>query len=105
MLNGTPIYDIKPYIPCSDSVQNAKYGFAEREQAYKLEVLIEDKLANKIPTDKRDALYGILADDPRPAYQNDENRIYGMKFAELEIKFTVCKNKLEVKSIEKATKK
>lgn len=105
MLNGTPIYDIKPYIPYSDSVQNAKYGFAEREQTHKLEVLIEDEQANKIPADKRDALYGILADDPRPAYQDDENRIYGMKFAEFEIKFTVCKNKLEVKSIEKATKK
>ncbi len=102
MLSGTPIYDIKPYIPYTDSIPNAEYGFAERENAHKLKVLISNGLYEKIPFQNREALLGILADDPRPAYQNDENRIYGMEFAGLEIKFSVYGCDLQVKSIEKA---
>ncbi len=99
MLSGTPIYDIKPYIPYTDSVPNAEYGFAEREKSHRLNVLIADELCEKIPHQKREALLGILADDPRPAYQNDESRIYGMEFAGLEIKFSVCGSDLQIKSI------
>lgn len=101
MLSGTPIYDIKPYIPYTDSIANAEYGFAERERAHKLNVLISNELSEKVPAEKREALLGILADDPRPAYQNDESRIYGMKFAGLEIKFSVCGGDLQVKGIQK----
>lgn len=99
MMDGTPIYDIKPYLPYADCHPEATGGFAEATTDYALKVLIPEEWLNVIPEEKREALTGILSQDPRPSYQkNDTERIYGFEFAGLEIKFqvkgdviTVCK--------------
>lgn len=96
MLDGSPVFDIKPYIPYTDSVPDADSGFAEDNKSFALNVEINADLAKRLPENKRQALLKILADDPRPAYQNDENRIYGFEYAGFEIKFCVKKNVLEV---------
>ncbi|MBO4769845.1 MAG: tRNA (N6-threonylcarbamoyladenosine(37)-N6)-methyltransferase TrmO [Clostridia bacterium] len=88
LLNGTPIYDIKPYLPSADRIENAAGGYADEFTGYKLEVIIDDKLKPLIPPDKLDALIGCLAEDPRPSYQSD-GREYGMSYAGLEIRFRV----------------
>lgn len=93
MMSGTPIYDIKPYIAYSDSVADAISGFAEKEKDYRLEVEVPQELLSKLPYDKQNTLIEILADDPRPSYQNDEQRIYGFRFAGYEIKFRVQSKK------------
>lgn len=89
MLDGTPIYDIKPYIPYADCVPEAVGGFADEVKDYSLEVDFPKELLEKIPPEKREALTEILSGDPRPQYHNDEGRIYGMKFSDYEIKFKV----------------
>lgn len=101
LMNGTPIYDIKPYIPYTDCIKNAVGGFAEIKSDYSLEVEIPALLIDKIPEDKRQPLLGLLKDDPRPAYQNDSKRIYGFFYADFEIKFKVKDKKLTVTSINK----
>ena len=100
LLDGTPIYDIKPYLPFSDSHPDAVGGYADEKVDYKLEVIIPENLKNLIDKDKLPALIECLADDPRPSYQ-DDGREYGMSFSDLEIKFTVCDKTLMVKSIKK----
>ncbi len=99
LLDGTPIYDIKPYIPYTDSHPDAVGGFADDLYGDKLEVFIPDSLKQLVPSDKLSALQEILASDPRPAYQNDENRIYAFEFSKLHIEFCVDKKSLTVKSI------
>lgn len=99
LMNGTPIYDIKPYIPYTDCIVNAKGGYAEKNKAYSIDVNIPEKLLNKIPAEKQQVLLDILKDDPRPAYQNNSERIYGFPFADYEIKFKVKNNTLTVISI------
>ena len=100
LLDGTPIYDIKPYLAFTDSHPDALGGFADRVKDYKLEVEIEDALLARVDSSKHDGLFAVLSGDPRPSYQNDENREYGMRFADYEIHFTVSKGKLKVTSIE-----
>lgn len=100
LLDGTPIYDIKPYLAFTDSHPDALGGFADRVKDYKLEVEIEDALLARVESSKHDGLFAVLSGDPRPSYQNDENREYGMRFADYEIHFTVSKGKLKVTSIE-----
>ena len=100
LLDGTPIYDIKPYLAFTDSHPDALGGFADRVKDYKLEVEIEDALLARVESSKHDGLFAVLSGDPRPSYQNDENREYGMRFADCEIHFTVSKGKLKVTSIE-----
>ncbi len=100
LMNGTPIYDIKPYIPYTDCVEDADGGYAEDNKEYSLEVDIDEALLNKIPKEKQKALLAVLKDDPRPAYQNDSKRIYGFPFAGFEIKFTVSDNVLTIVEIE-----
>ena len=75
MLNGTPIYDIKPYIKYADCRPEAKSSFADVHEADRLEIEISDNIKSLIPSDKIGALTGILSCDPRPAYQNDSTRI------------------------------
>ena len=101
MVNGTPIYDIKPYLAFTDCIPEAKGGFADSVKDYALDVVIEAKLPNSFPTEKTDTLTGILAEDPRPSYIEDENRIYGLSFAGFEIKFNVKGKVLTVISVEK----
>jgi len=89
LLDGTPIYDIKPYLPYVDSHPEARGGFTEKTADYALSVNFPDHLLEKIDTDKREALHGVLAGDPRPSYQNDPARIYGVRYAQYNVKFTV----------------
>lgn len=101
LMNGTPIFDIKPYLPFTDSHPEAKAGFTQGMVNELLEVHITEELQALVPEQKREALRQVLAADPRPHYQKDSTRIYGMEFSGLEIKFTVDLNDLWVKSISK----
>jgi len=89
LMDGSPIYDIKPYVPYADNHTDATAGFVSQSGISVLQVEIPDDLLDKVASDKRLALYGVLAQDPRPAYHEDEKRVYGMKFAGMEIKFLV----------------
>ena len=100
LMDGTPIYDIKPYIPYADAHPEAKEGFTAQNQGYRLEVEIPEKVQKQLPPDKLKGLCGILAQDPRPSYQDDPERIYGFEYAGYEIKFRVSGNKLCVVEIE-----
>lgn len=99
LMDGTPIYDIKPYIPYADCHPEALGSFAEEHREERLQVILPEKWAEKLPPKQREALLGILAQDPRPAYQKDPNRIYGFPFAGMEVKFTVKEQVLTVQSI------
>lgn len=101
LLDGTPIYDIKPYLPFTDSHPDALGGFADERKHYSLKVECEEKLLSVIPNKKIKPLMDILSGDPRPQYIDDSERIYGMKYGEFEVKFTVDADILTVKSIEK----
>ena len=100
LLDGTPIYDIKPYLPFTDSHPDAIGGFADDVQEYGLKVTFCKELLTKIHTSKQKALLKILEHDPRPSYQNDADREYGMKFAEYEIFFKVEGDTLTVTRVE-----
>lgn len=100
LMDGTPIYDIKPYLPYVDSHPDARGGFAEEKAGYALDVHIPARLEAMIPEEKRSALAGVLAGDPRPSYQNDPARVYGVAFAGMNVKFTVDGNTLTVEAIE-----
>ena len=99
LMNGTPILDIKPYLPFTDCHTDAIGGYADEKFDYSLKVEISDDLLSRVPYDKREGLIGVLSQDPRPSYQNDENRVYGFEFGENEIKFTVSDGILTVKDI------
>ena len=101
MMNGTPIYDIKPYLPYCDSRPDAAGGFTETLAERKLEVVISDDLLTRIPTDKQSELLMVLHGDPRPSYQNDPNRVYGFAFSDYEVAFKVEEKTLTVTKIEK----
>lgn len=88
LMDGTPIYDIKPYI-AADCHPEAAVGFTTQNTDYQLEVEIPDEMRNFLPEEKIKALLDVIAQDPRPAYHDDENRIYGFQFAEFEVKFRV----------------
>ena len=101
LMNGTPIIDIKPYIPYSDAHPEAVSGFAP-DAGRKLTVVIPEALMCRIRADKLEALRGVLANDPRPRYHDDPARVYAMDFAGMNIKFTVCGDTLTVTEIEKS---
>ena len=100
MLDGTPIYDIKPYIPYSDSVPEALGSFAEENKGHFLTVKIQDELLKILPEEKRQTIIACLRDDPRPSYQRDDRK-YSMAFSEFDIHFTVVGDVLTVTSIDK----
>lgn len=100
LMNGTPIYDIKPYVPYSDCHPTATSGFSVDGEEYRLRVNCEALLLDKIPKEKQEALLQVLSCDPRPAYQ-EEGRNYGFAFAGFEIKFVVKEGVLTVLEIEK----
>lgn len=95
LLDGTPILDVKPYLPFTDCIPDAIGGYATNHKNDSVEVCFPDALLQKIPQEKRKGLLQCLADDPRPSYQNDE-RIYGMAFAGFQIKFIVKDKTLTV---------
>jgi len=101
LMDGTPILDIKPYIPYADCKIDAQGGFAAAPAGETLEVVIPEDMLERIPPDRREALRGVLAQDPRPHYQNDPERVYGFGFAGLEVKFSVDGTVLTVLSVEK----
>jgi tRNA-Thr(GGU) m(6)t(6)A37 methyltransferase TsaA len=98
LMDGTPIYDIKPYLPFTDSHPEAKGGFAQEqnEAIEPLLVQLPESLEQSLSIEKFNALKGVLAADPRPHYQNDPDRIYAMEFADMEIKFRVIGHTLIV---------
>lgn len=96
LMDGTPIFDIKPYIPYSDCHPDATGGFTDNADDFILEVEFPYMLMDKIPKDKHSALIGVLSHDPRPSYQKDPDRIYGLNFAGFDIRFTVCDKTLTV---------
>lgn len=101
LMDGTPIYDIKPYLPYTDSHPDASGGFTDNLADSSLEVVISEELLLIIPEDKRSTLISVLSQDPRPSYQHDADRVYGFGFAEFEIRFTVSSGVLTVVSAEK----
>ena len=100
LMDGTPIYDIKPYLPYADCKPDALGGFASLPKEATLEVDCPEKLLTRFPADRRAALLAVLAQDPRPSYQNDPERVYGMAFAGFNIRFTVAKDVLTVQAID-----
>ena len=101
LLDGTPILDIKPYLPFTDCQTDATAGYAGAHEGHSLEIEDPEGLLLQIPEDKRTGLRECLADDPRPSYQDDPDRIYGMQFGNYEIKFTVSKGILTITGIDK----
>ena len=100
LMDGTPIVDIKPYIPYSDCKPEATGGFTEQAGSFLLEVEFPPALLNKLPAQKREAAIGVLSHDPRPSYQDDPERIYGLGFAGCNIRFTVQGNRLTVLEVD-----
>jgi len=99
LMDGTPILDIKPYIPFSDSHPEASEGYTAQTIIHALEVDFPEKLLCKVPLDKQAALKGVLRQDPRPSYQEDPQRVYGFNFAGQEIRFRVADGVLTVVEI------
>lgn len=98
LLDGTPIYDIKPYLPFTDCHPDAVGGYADQQKDYHLNLIFPERLKSLLPKDKLDGLIECLKDDPRPSYQNDD-REYGMNFAGFEVKFKVTNDTLTVTDI------
>ena len=100
LMDGTPIYDIKPYLAFTDAHPEATGGFTNHILDREVTVLDPHGLLNAVPTDKRDSLKTVLASDPRPTYQDDPMRVYGFGFAGFEVRFTVQEKTLTVVSVE-----
>lgn len=100
LMDGTPIFDIKPYLPYTDSHPDAVGGFTDGLESRCLRVECPPRLLERIPADSREGLLGVLAGDPRPRYQEDPQRVYGMGFAGQNVRFTVDGETLTVHSID-----
>ena len=101
LMDGTPIFDIKPYIPYGDSHPDATGGFTDTASDFLLMVTFPEALLNILPEDKRDAAMGVLSHDPRPSYQRKPCRVYGLTFAGYDIRFTVVDDILTVTEVNK----
>ena len=99
LMDGTPIYDIKPYIAYTDSHPEAISGFASKPAEYLLEVEFPEELLQKVPETHRKSLIAVLEHDPRPQYQDDPERVYGMAFGNIEVRFKVIDLQLIVLEI------
>ena len=104
MQSGTPLLDVKPYLPYVDAHPDARGGFTDTTKFYTLQVQAEPEVLEQIPADKRDALLGVLRSDPRPSYQHDPERLYGLSFGGVEVKFKVDGDVLTVVSTGKLKK-
>lgn len=96
LMDHTPIYDIKPYIPYTDSHPEAVAGFTKENEDYTLLVEFPQQWLSMIPEERKEGLMGVLAQDPRPSYHKDPRRIYGFEYAGFDIRFTVERNMLTV---------
>ena len=96
LMDGTPIIDIKPYVPFADAHTGASGGFAAEKFGKKLKVMFPEELLSRVEPEKREGLKDLLAEDPRPAVQDDPERVYGMRFSDVEIKFVVSDGVLTV---------
>jgi len=104
MLDGTPIYDIKPYLPYADCICGATGSYGEENKDYSVKVVFPEELINKFPSDKREALIECLKEDPRPSYHND-SRTYVMNYAGFDIQFSVQENILTVTNVKNDKKR
>ena len=102
LMDGTPIFDIKPYIPYGDCHPDATGGFTDTAGEFLLNVDFPEELLQKLPEEKRSAAIGVLSHDPRPSYQRKPDRIYGLNFAGFDIRFTVQDDQLTVVEVTKA---
>ena len=100
LMDGTPIYDIKPYLPYADCKPQAVGGFASAPKEATLTVDFPAQLLERVPQELREALVGVLAQDPRPTYHHDPQRVYGMAFGGLQVRFTVDGDRLTVVEVE-----
>ena len=96
LMDGTPIYDIKPYLPLADCIPEATDGFAAETKAHRLQVVFPQQWLEMIPEHKRPALFEVLEQDPRPGYQDDPARRYGFAFSGVDVRFTVAEDILTV---------
>lgn len=103
LMNGTPVFDVKPYVPIADCRPEASGSFSDEKKSYHLEVDFPAELEEIIPQEKRAGLRKVLMGDPRPSYHHDPERLYGMNFAGYNISFTVDGDLLKVKKIVKST--
>ena len=101
LMDGTPIFDIKPYIPYADAFPDAIGGFTDHAGQFLLQVEFPEELLNRLPEEKQAAAVEVLSHDPRPSYQRDPERIYGLPFAGFDIRFRVTGDILTVIEIEK----
>ena len=99
LMDGTPIFDIKPYIPYCDSHPEATGGFTDTAADFLLQVDFPKQLLQKLPAEKHAAILEILSHDPRPSYQNDPDRVYGLTFGDWDIRFTVKEKTLLVQEV------
>ncbi len=99
LMDGTPIFDIKPYIPYADAHPEAAGGFTDTAGDFLLDVDFPTELLSLLPEDKRAAALGVLSHDPRPSYQHKPGRVYGLNFAGFDIRFTVEENRLIVQEV------
>ncbi len=102
LMDGTPIFDIKPYIPYGDCHTDATGGFTDKAGEFLMEVDFPPALLSKLPQEKQEAAKGVLSHDPRPSYQRKPGRVYGLTFAGFDIRFTVEENRLTVTEVNKA---
>lgn len=100
LMDGTPIFDIKPYIPYADCHPEAAGGFTDTAGEFLLQVIFPEQLLTLLPMDKRQAAISVLSHDPRPSYQRNPDRIYGLTFAGFDIRFTVQEDTLTVQAVE-----
>ena len=100
LMDGTPIYDIKPFLPYADNHPEAVGGFAQDPAEHLLQVEISSHLLDRIPKERREGLLQVLANDPRPAYHKDAERIYGVAFGKQDIRFQVKGDTLTVCEVE-----
>ena len=101
LMDGTPILDIKPYIPYADCQMEATGGFTDTAGEFLLKVEFPPELLERVPEDRREALIGVLRHDPRPSYQRKPERVYGMEFTGWNIRFRVAEDVLTVVEVEK----
>jgi hypothetical protein len=99
LMDGTPIFDIKPYIPYSDCHTDATGGFTDSAGDFLLNVDFPPELLNKLPEEKQEAAIAVLSHDPRPSYQRKPDRVYGLTFAGFDIRFTVQDETLTVRDV------
>ena len=99
LMDGTPVYDIKPYLAYADSIPDAVGGFTDAVAARRLDAEIPEEFAKKLPEDVLNVLRDVLEQDPRPRYHDDPDRVYVLPFAEVEVSFKVCGERLTVTDI------